>query len=33
MVKLNDKNSEFVKAVEGMCKRIVEKMKELKLKT
>ena len=31
--KTNDKNSEFVKAVEGMSKRIVEKMKELKLKT
>ena len=31
--KLNDKNGEFVKAVEGMSKRIVEKLKELKLKT
>ena len=31
--KLNDKNTEFVKCVEGMCKRIEEKLKELKLKT
>lgn len=31
--KLNDKNSEFVKCVEKMCKRIEEKLKELKLKT
>lgn len=31
--KLNDKNSDFVKSVEGMCKRIIEKLKELKLKT
>ena len=31
--KLNDKNSELVKCVEGMCKRIEEKLKELKLKT
>lgn len=31
--KLNDKNSEFVKGVEGASKRIVEKLKELKLKT
>ncbi len=31
--KVNDKNGEFVKAVEGTSKRIVEKLKELKLKT
>lgn len=31
--KLNDKNTEFVKCIEGMCKRIEEKLKELKLKT
>ena len=31
--KLNDKNSEFVKCIEGACKRIEEKLKELKLKT
>lgn len=31
--KLNDKNTEFVKSVDGMCKRIIEKLKELKLKT
>ena len=31
--KLNDKNSEFVKCVEKMSKRIEEKLKELKLKT
>ncbi len=31
--KVNDKNGEFVKSVEGMSKRIVEKLKELKLKT
>lgn len=31
--KLNDKNTEFVKAVEGISKRIIEKLKELKLKT
>lgn len=31
--KLNDKNSEFVKCIEAMCKRIEEKLKELKLKT
>lgn len=31
--KVNDKNTEFVKSVDGMCKRIIEKLKELKLKT
>ena len=31
--KLLDKNAELIKAVENMCKRIEEKLKELKLKT
>ena len=31
--KILDKNAELIKAVENMCKRIEEKLKELKLKT
>ncbi len=31
--KIVDKNAELIKAVENMCKRIEEKLKELKLKT
>ena len=31
--KLNDKNSEFAGAVENSCKRIIEKLKELNLKS
>lgn len=31
--KVLDKNSELIKSVENMCKRIEEKLKELKLKT
>ncbi len=31
--KIMDKNSELIKSVENMCKRIEEKLKELKLKT
>lgn len=31
--KLNDKNSEFASAVENACKRIIEKLKELNLKS